>query len=116
MSSSASLERDTQDGVELLSQCFRLPAGRALHPQSAARLGLEATLSATGDGAAELKIRAKCFVYGRGVHLPGFQADDDAFSIEPGRRATNRPAGCCEGRPGDGALTALNLAGRLPIM
>jgi beta-mannosidase len=112
-----SLERDTQDGVELLSQCFRLPAGRALQRESAARLGLQATLSATGDGAAELKIRAKCFVYGVGVHLPGFQADDDAFSIEPGgerRIALRALAG--EVGPGDGALTALNLAGRLPIM
>jgi beta-mannosidase len=112
-----SLERDAHDGVELLSQCFRLPAGRALQPQSAARLGLQATLSATGDGAAELRIRAKCFVYGVCVHLPGFQADDDAFSLEPGgerRIALRALAGA--GAGGDGALTALNLAGRLPIM
>jgi len=112
-----SLERDGGQGVELLSQCFRLPAGRLLAREPAARLGLTATLTPSGEDRTELQIRAQCFVYGVRVHLPGFRAADDAFSIEPGgerRIALARVDGAPPGA--DGALTALNLAGRVPIM
>ncbi|MGD0385308.1 MAG: glycoside hydrolase family 2 protein [Solirubrobacteraceae bacterium] len=112
-----SLERDGGQGVELLSQCFRLPAGRLLAREPAARLGLTATLTPSGEDRTELQIRAQCFVYGVRVHLPGFRAADDAFSIEPGgerRIAVARVDGAPPGA--DGALTALNLAGRVPIM
>jgi beta-mannosidase len=112
-----SLERDGGQGVELLSQCFRLPAGRLLAREPAARLGLTATLTSSGEDRTELQIRAQCFVYGVRVHLPGFRAADDAFSIEPGgerRIAVARVDGAPPGA--DGALTALNLAGRVPIM
>jgi beta-mannosidase len=112
-----SLERDADGGSELLSQCFRLPAGRLLPRETPSRLGLEATLTATGGEAAELSLRSRRFVYGLRVDLPGFVAADDAFSIEPGgeRRVALRRAG--EGAAGrDGTLTALNLAGRVPII
>jgi len=112
-----SLERDGGQGVELLSQCFRLPAGRLLACEPATRLGLTATLTPSGDEPVELQIRAECFVYGVRVQVPGFQVADDAFSIEPGgerRIALTLVDGAQRG--GDGTLTALNLAGRVPIM
>jgi beta-mannosidase len=113
----ASLERDTKDGVELLSQCFRLPAGRMLARESPSRLGLEMELTQSRDGAAELSVRARRFLYGVRVEFPGFCADDDAFSVEPGgerRVALTAIAGHSPGA--GGAITALNLAGRVPIL
>ena len=111
MSSSAA-----SNATALLSQCFRLPAGRVLARESASRLGLTATLRKSGGGA-ELRIRAQCFVYGVRVHIPGFKAADDAFSVEPGgerRIALSARSGA--DRAGEGTLTALNLAGRVPII
>jgi beta-mannosidase len=111
-----SLERDGEHGVELLSQCFRLPAGRVLARESASRLGLTATLRKSGGGA-ELRIRAQCFVYGVRVHVPGFKAADDAFSVEPGgERRIALTARSGADLAGEGTLTALNLAGRVPII
>jgi beta-mannosidase len=111
-----SLERDGEQGVELLSQCFRLPGGRDLARETAMRLGLKATLRRAGERA-ELTLRAQSFVYGVRVDIPGFRAADDAFSIEPGgerRIALWGRAGHDSG--GEGVITALNLAGRVPII
>ena len=44
----ASLERDGADGPELLSQAFHYPAGRPLHQETEARLGLAASATAAG--------------------------------------------------------------------
>ena len=46
----ASLERDGQNGRELLSQAFRFPAGRPIARESAAELGLEAEAVETDRG------------------------------------------------------------------
>ncbi|MGA2757610.1 MAG: hypothetical protein ABSF58_09680, partial [Solirubrobacteraceae bacterium] len=103
-------------GVELLSQCFRLPGGRTSQRDTAARLGLRATLRRRGERA-ELTVGAQRFVYGVRVRLPGFRAADDAFSIEPGgerRIVLNALSG--DDRGGEGVITALNLAGRVPII
>ncbi len=112
-----SLERDGDDGVELLSQCFRLPAGRLLAREPASRLGLEATLEQRGELGARLHVRSRRFVYGVRVHIPGFQAAEDAFSVEPGgERQIDLQRLAHTGAVGDGSLTALNLSGRAPIM
>ena len=111
-----SLERDGDAGVELLSQCFRLPGGRVSSRDTASRLGLRATLRRRGERA-ELTVGAQRFVYGVRVRLPGFQAADDAFSIEPGgERHIALKALSGEHRGGEGVITALNLAGRVPII
>ena len=110
----ASLERD-RDGIpELVSQAMRFPAGRPLAAEPAARLGLEAVAARRGDGSALLTVSSRRLAYGVRVHAPGFAADDDAFSIEPGaaRQVVLRPREPGASLEGAG-LTALNLAGRI---
>jgi beta-mannosidase len=111
-----SLERGDGEDAELLSQSFRLPAGRPLLREPASRLGLAATLTPAGDEPAVLTVRTRRFAHGVRVHVPGFDPSDDAFSVEPGgerRIELTRAAGDA---PADrGALTALNLIGRVAI-
>ncbi len=112
-----SLERPARDGGELLSQAFRLPAGRPLARETQEHLGLCATVSPGERGVSILSVRTRRFAYGVRVQIPGFDPADDAFSLEPGgeRRIALRPTG--GEHPGaDGSLTALNLSGRVPIM
>jgi beta-mannosidase len=111
-----SLERPAAEGAELLSQSFRLPAGRPRGREPASRLGLAATLARTSDEVALLSVSTRRFAYGVRVHVPGFDPSDDAFSVEPGgerrielKRAAARASG------DGGVLTALNLAGRVAI-
>ncbi len=112
----ASLERPGGDGIELLSQAVRFPAGRPVAVEGAERLGLEARVQGDGEHALRLAVRSRRLVHGVRVHVPGFEPNDDAFSIEPGGERLvllrHRAAGAAfEG----GGLTALNLAGRVPI-
>jgi beta-mannosidase len=97
---------------EPLSQAFRFPAGRPLAPVSAADLGLTATLA--GEADPQLRIAAKGFAYGVRIHAPGFAPSDDAFSIEPGGQrilslSPHEPGAA----PGEVAITALHLSGRV---
>jgi beta-mannosidase len=111
-----SLERPHAEGAELLSQSFRLPAGRPLLREPASRLGLAATLTAESDDAAALSVSTRRFAYGVRVDVPGFDPSDDAFSVEPGgqrRIELRRAAG--DASAAGGVLTALNLAGRVAI-
>jgi beta-mannosidase len=111
-----SLERGPGEGGELLSQSFRLPAGRPLLREPASRLGLAATLTAATDELVVLTVRTRRFAHGVRVHVPGFDPSDDAFSVEPGgerRIDLTRRAG--EAPTDRGALTALNLIGRVVI-
>jgi beta-mannosidase len=106
-----SLERD--DG-ELVSQAFRFPAGRPLALEPAERLGLEASAARPApDGAVELTVRTRRLAHGVRIHARGFDASDDAFSIEPGgeRRILLRPRSDAP-EIADVAVTALNLHGR----
>ena len=111
-----SLERGGGDDAELLSQSFRLPAGRRLLREPASRLGLTATLAPAGDERLVLTVATRRFAHGVRVHVPGFDPSDDAFSVEPGgqrRIALTRTAR--DAPVARGALTALNLIGRVPI-
>jgi beta-mannosidase len=106
----ASLERPGPDGAELLSQAVRFPAGRPPAVDSAARLGLEATVGRTGGGPLTLSVHARRLVYGLRIHAAGLDPSDDAFSIEPGGTRTVRLGGA----PGPRVeLSALNLRGRV---
>ena len=112
----ASLERDGDDGTELLSQAFRFPAGRPTQVEPADRLGLVAAVAADANGPLRMTVGSRCFAYGLRLHVPGFRPDDDAFSVEPGgsRVVVLRPT-----VPGNkftgGVLSALNLAGRVAV-
>jgi beta-mannosidase len=112
----ASLEGQAEQGYELLSQAIRFPAGRPTASESADRLGLGAQAETLADGAVRVRLQSRRFAYGVRLHVPGFTAEDDAFSIEPqGERIVRlhprEPADDYSG----GALTALNLDGRLRI-
>jgi beta-mannosidase len=112
----ASLERRSEHGVELISQSVRFPAARPTVAESADRIGLSATFHELADDAVRLRVRSRRFAYGVRVHAPGFAPSDDAFSIEPGGERTvllrrREDAAAYAG----GALTALNLDGRVRI-
>ena len=91
--------RPRRRATELLSQAVRFPAGRPLATEPAARLGLEATLAAGGDGTALLRVTSRRLAYGVRVHAPGFAPDDDAFSIEPGATGRSPCARARRARP-----------------
>ena len=112
-----SLEQEGGEGTELLSQSFRLPAGRPVDRESPARLGLSARWQPDKGGGARIVLSTRRFAYGVRVHVPGYAPADDAFSLEPGReralalkrRDNDAP------QPPTGRLTALNLAGHVGI-
>ena len=68
-----------------LSQAVRYPAGLPRGREAAARIGLEAVAEPSGDGGAiTVTVRTVLLAYGVRVQAPGFVADDDCFSLEPG--------------------------------
>jgi beta-mannosidase len=94
----ASLESDNG----LISQGFRLTAGRPEELETARALGLEASVEA-----GMLRLRSRRFAYEVRVH--GAEASDDAFSVEPGGERLIEVA------PGRVSLIARNLDGRLEV-
>ncbi len=111
----ASIEREGDDGLELVSQSIHLPAGRPSTVESADRLGIEATARRGPAGTAVLSLKSRRFAYGLRVQGP-LTPEDDAFSLEPGgtRRLTLNPMGSQE-PTGAVALTALNMQGRVTV-
>ncbi len=111
-----SLERQGEQGVELLSQAVRFAANRPTAVESATRLGLTATSCEASEQTVHVSLRSQRLAYGVRLHVPGFRPADDAFSIEPGAersvvlRATE-PKSTYAG----GSVTALNLEGRIRI-
>ncbi|MGA7704346.1 MAG: hypothetical protein WB998_05560 [Solirubrobacteraceae bacterium] len=113
----ATLQRSEGDSGEVLSQAFRFPAGRPLRAQSAEELGLEGTLCLEGKTQV-LRLQSRRLAYGVRIHLPGFVASDDALTLEPGVPRDVALAPVVD-RHQDarvtGALTALNLSGRVAL-
>jgi beta-mannosidase len=97
------------------SQCFRLPAGRPTGQETADRLGVRATLRRDVENGATVTVCARRFLYGARVVVPGYRTLDDAVSVEPGHERQVRLVARPGGEPGRGALSALNLAGRVAI-
>jgi beta-mannosidase len=112
----ASLEREGELGNELVSQSIRFPAGRPVATESADRLGLAADAETLSDGTVRVRLQSRRFAYGVRIHVIGFTTDDDAFSIEPqGERIVLLRPRELTGDFSGGALTALNLDGRVRI-
>jgi beta-mannosidase len=110
-----SLERDAAGETGLLAQAFRFPAGRPSRRQPARELGLSATVAERAEGAA-LVVHSESFAYGVRAQIPGYRLDEDSFSVEPGRSRSLALTPIDGGNPpAAGSLTALNLAGRVPI-
>jgi beta-mannosidase len=107
-----SLEQES----ELLSQSFRLIAGRPRGRESAARLGLAATLRLRDDGDATLRVSSARLAFGVRVGAAGFEPSDDGFAIEPGgeRQVRLRSVGERPERV-TASVAALNLAGRIVV-
>ena len=84
--------------------------------ESPERLGLAARAQALADGSVRLTLSSRRLAYGVEIHAPGFRTSDDGFSIEPGgeRTVLLHPHTAGTGFAG-GKLSALNLAGRMPI-
>jgi beta-mannosidase len=111
----ASIERESDDGVELVSQAIHLPAGRPSTVESPDRLGLEAELRRDSTGTTVLSLESRRFVYGLRVQAPGMAAGDDAFSLEPEQARHLTLETGPEGSTGPVALTALNMRGGVTV-
>jgi beta-mannosidase len=111
-----------------LSQSFRFPAGRPGEREAAGRLGVRAVLDDADGATPKLTVSSKRLLYGARVAIPGFEASEDAFSVEPGHereleltRSTGAAGPASPGgptgaaSPAGGSITALNLAGRVAI-
>ncbi|MGD0981151.1 MAG: glycoside hydrolase family 2 protein, partial [Solirubrobacteraceae bacterium] len=111
-----SLERE-QDGVsELISQAFRLPAGRPSVRETASELGLVAVLEQSDHQQAVIRVQSRRFAYGVRIHCPGFRAADNAFSIEPGGlRRVELTRLAADAEASGATLSALNLEGRVAL-
>ncbi|HEY1511467.1 MAG TPA: hypothetical protein VGF93_20835 [Solirubrobacteraceae bacterium] len=105
-----SLERDG----EMLSQCFRLPAGRPSRRERPEQLGLTAVVQQRDERTAQLTVSSSRFAYGVRAAVPGFRSDDDAFCVEPGGERVISLRRVSEAS-GAGTLTALNLDGRMRL-
>jgi beta-mannosidase len=111
-----SLEREQDGGSELISQAFRLPAGRPSIREPASALGLVAALEQSDAQHAVIRIESRRFAYGVRIHCPGFRAADNAFSIEPGGvRRIELTRAAPNGAVAAATLTALNLDGRVAL-
>jgi beta-mannosidase len=110
----ASLEADAPEEPALISQSMHFPAGRPTSTEPAARVGLNAHAAAADDGSINLSLSARRLAYCVRVHAPGFTAEDDAFSLEPGRERIVRLRASTHGAVfSGGELTAVNLQGRV---
>jgi beta-mannosidase len=114
----ASLERSAGEGFEPVASAFHFPTGRPAAVQSPAELGIEAVAERDPEGALLVRAGARRLVYGLRVEAPGFEPDDDALTLEPGRPLTLalRPIPATIPGPSPSiALTALNLRGRATV-
>ncbi len=111
----ASLELGPEPGAGLISNAFRYPAGRPATPDTAARLGLEASLE-VGE-ITRLYLRSRRLLAGVRVSAPGWIAADDAFTLEPGVARFVNLAPHPQGETSDPAvsLTAINMVDRIRV-
>lgn len=112
----ASLEHAGDGPARLLSQTMRFPVGRPTDQEDLARVGLQADAALLDDGKVSLRVSSRRVATGVRVRVAGFEADDDAFCVEPGGERMLLLTSDDTGRPfAGGLLTALNLRGSVPI-
>ena len=105
-----------QVGDALCSQAFRYPLGRPAAVAPAGDLGLEASVQEV-DGRLRLHVRSAGLAYAITVQAPGFEPDDNSFTIAPGgeRRIALQPRE--PGEPwGGGSVRATNAVGNVQIV
>jgi beta-mannosidase len=103
---------ESGDPAAPLSQTVRYPASLPSSREPVARIGLEATCEGGSDGAVTITVRTELLAYGVRVQAPGFVADDDCFSLEPGGRRRLRLVPLAPENEFKGAtLSALNAHG-----
>ena len=107
----ATLDRDG----ESLAQAFRFPVGRPRAVEDAAALGVTVEIRRVDD-ALLVRVGSRRLLHGVRVDVPGYDPDDNAFSIEPGGsrcvtllRTGDAPA------PTSAFVTAVNLTEPLTI-
>jgi beta-mannosidase len=111
-----SLEHAERESPAPISQSVLFPAGRPEVREPLAHLGLRASTSTLADGATRLSVKTRRLAYGVRIHAPGFHADDDSFSVEPGgERVVSLRAQDPMTAFSGATLTALNLDGRLHL-
>ncbi len=102
----------------LIGQAFRFPVGPPTGRRSAAELGLTAS-ACERDGAIEVTLATARVAYGVRLDRSGFIADEDAFTIEPGRSrlVTLRPrdAAAVANAAAGVSVRALNLLAPLEV-
>jgi beta-mannosidase len=112
----------------VLSRAVRFPAGYPLERRSAEQLGLRAqALDACAQGV-RVRLQSRRVAYAVRIQAPGFEPDDDAFTIEPGgervltlrasaARAADDRATPRAADPGgrSATVTAANLAGSISV-
>lgn len=110
----ASLESGPPEHPSVQSQGFHFTRRRAAGTLPSADHGASATFC--GGDAPSVQVRAHRLLHGVTVRVPGFEALDQHFCVEPGRmrpvrlRPLSSPA-----RPQQGHVTASNLPGRLRL-
>ena len=100
----------------LISQAARFPAGRPLARDSAERTGLRVVAHTQADGRVSIAIDCERLLYGVFLQIPGYEPEDNAFTVEPGiqRVIHARPVVSDENFVG-GTLNALNLNATVAI-
>ncbi len=112
----ATLESGDPSESRIISQAMRFPAGRPLVAETAGATGLTARAETCAGGAPLLRVGSRRLAYGVRVHAPGYRPSDDAFAVEPGgERLIELEPLQAECEAPAGALTALNVRGRVPI-
>lgn len=111
-----SLEQSGGSPAEPLSQSFRFPVGWPTRVESSAAVGLTASAELTPAGLPRVSVRSQRLAYGVRLHVPGFEPEDDAFSVEPAGARVIRLHPTAPGAEFTGGeVSAFNLRGRVRI-
>jgi beta-mannosidase len=94
-----------------LAQSFAFPSGLPIGPEPPESLGLRAVAHRSSADTLDVVVSSRRFAYCVRAHADGYQAVDDAVSVEPGKSCSIRLVSS-DGRAtwGGGYVTALNLA------
>lgn len=112
----ATLEPEPRDDAVPIAQAFRLVGVGFPAREPTERLGLEARAEPRAGGTLQLAVRSRRLAYGVRVRVGGFVPSDDAFCVEPGgERIVHLHPTALDTRFAGGTVTALNLAGAVPV-